>query len=85
MGQFLYPGQQDNTNSCLRKSSHTSVDSSFISLCLDDCCGETDEEQTTLIKDVAGIVYMGKKIHLFTFFAPLKARLQRLVIPRRPL
>lgn len=43
-----------------RKSSHALLDPSFISLCMDDCDEETGEEQMPLIKDVAGIVYMGK-------------------------
>lgn len=54
----------------LRKSSHASLDPSFTSLCLDDCHEGTGEEQMTVIKDVAGIVYMGKN----TNFSPSTVR-----------
>src|SRR6267154_1591330 len=44
----------------------TTTSPSFVSLCLENCQDECDE-QMTLFKDVAGIVYMGKFSLVITF------------------
>lgn len=60
---------------CWRKSSHVSHNPSFASLCLDEHHEETGEEQLSIMKDVAGIVYMGKDLSIRTFPCSLKVSL----------